>query len=739
MANGAEAWKKEIKSKNFDREKKMGRQYVKQKKLGAGAFGEGWLCQDRLHKRMAVVKIAHGSIASEKEEYNAKKEVAIMEAMDHPNVVKFYEAWVEVNKDGDERLHISMEYCDAGDIGSMLKTRLKENESNQRILAIISKKVHLQVQPLLRDLTPDSMLNDPDLFHQVHNKVTLIAEKVYADVLEKEGRLYTWSLAELESWLVQLLWGLWYIHKMRVVHRDIKPDNVFLAGGGKIIKIGDFGISGLQAHTNALMQTRAGTPLYMAPEMWEGHGSYTDRCDVYALGMMFYELCSLVRAYDARLPFSERWGGAFASQHLRFLKRQITSPSVRPLAVPQQQIECTFFEVVKTMLRKDPKVRPTAGQVLRSVRIQVVARRVIDILSDGTSDDPLIKNSDLRHKNVHNPTNNHFTMHHTARFQCSSRDSEVLMMTCSSRLSIRTDATFKKEPVGYLTFGDIVEVYERCKDKEGTRWIRTQAGWCITAHEGTPLFERCAEDLLCRDDEGVTMLGAYENVVKDVQSMLKDALRVKLDKQRLHPGAAADEAPSSASPSKRGGDAASKVSERPRRTKSPVRAPTRVETTPTRRASNSPVVKRLSQSPAPAAREREGEHREKDRGHRHHRASPAPPTVRQRSPVRAPSTPTQRVSSIPRRSASPVVRRQEARDKELRNVWKAKVIDAMGKEAAKAVFQEYFKVYGNCVRKGMKSGSTCTELKKFEAELEKRMANDAYLVGYLRECAKLHY
>lgn len=108
---------------------------------------------------------------------------------------------------------------------------------------------------------------------------------------------------------------------MRLLHRDLKPHNVFLKGEvivGKIepsqIKLGDFGISKMLGATQALAQTQcggrvvwsqpssrskptwllrsAGTPLYMAPEMCRGE-SYDKRADVWALGCILYELMLL--------------------------------------------------------------------------------------------------------------------------------------------------------------------------------------------------------------------------------------------------------------------------------------------------------------------------------------------------------------------------------------------------------------------------------------------------------------
>eukprot|EP01059_Diplonema_ambulator_P015655 TRINITY_DN26831_c0_g1_i1.p1 TRINITY_DN26831_c0_g1~~TRINITY_DN26831_c0_g1_i1.p1 ORF type:complete len:735 (+),score=272.59 TRINITY_DN26831_c0_g1_i1:109-2205(+) len=697
----------------------MGRVYVKQKKLGQGTFGEGWLCADRINKRMVVVKISCNVILSDKEEYCAKKEVCIMQSMDHPNVVKFYEAWMEKTTVG-ERLHIAMEYCDSGDIGSLLKNKLND-ERNMRILSTIANQARRHCDTLIKGHFVDDLISDKDLFTSVHTKATHIAERIYSDTVEREGRINSWSLAELESWLVQLLWGIWYIHKKKVVHRDIKPDNVFLSGGGKIIKIGDFGVSGLQAHTNAHLSTRAGTPLYMAPEMWDG-GSYTDRVDVFALGIMFYELSGLVRAYEATLPMAEKWGGAWSARSVKFLKRQIMSSSIRPMHLPQKQIESSFFEIIKTMIRKDPKLRPTAGQVLRSIRMQVVARRVLETFKGAGLDrggDPLVNNTDQRHDNIYNPANNQYTLHDTARFQCSHKDAEVLMVTCKSiRISIRESPSFADKTIGYLTNGDILEVVERVEN-EGAMWVKFQHGYCIENHEGKALMVACPEDLLCRDDEGIAALGPYEAVVKDVQNLLKDAL-----KERMRSKGAEERKPSKrtgspvvvkreCSPVRR---AVSPVVQRqpvslPK--KVPADAPPRNGSPVKRRSSNSPAVKRASTP----TRKRTGS-----------------PVLRAHTPVKSPVV-------KPARTPSPV-RKQALRDdpKTATKKIKEKVVAKLGKAEAKKLFQEYFTCYENCIRKGkMKAGGMCQSLQNYELALHLKLGNEAHLVKEIRECAELQF
>ena len=89
------------------------------------------------------------------------------------------------------------------------------------------------------------------------------------------------------------------VHKSKIVHRDLKPENIMLIGVSTDllqVKVLDFGIAKLSTVTSARtqIQTRTGvffgTPTYMAPEQCGGEGEICDRTDVYAAGVVLYEL-----------------------------------------------------------------------------------------------------------------------------------------------------------------------------------------------------------------------------------------------------------------------------------------------------------------------------------------------------------------------------------------------------------------------------------------------------------------
>lgn len=97
----------------------------------------------------------------------------------------------------------------------------------------------------------------------------------------------------------QICAGIAAAHDQGVLHRDLKPANVMLDGRGQV-KITDFGLAGLE-RTIEGAEARAGTPAYMAPEQWAGD-EVTVRTDVYALGLVLYELFTGQPVFAARTP-----------------------------------------------------------------------------------------------------------------------------------------------------------------------------------------------------------------------------------------------------------------------------------------------------------------------------------------------------------------------------------------------------------------------------------------------------
>jgi eukaryotic-like serine/threonine-protein kinase len=130
----------------------------------------------------------------------------------------------------------------------------------------------------------------------------LLAGQALQSMLDRQGRL---PVEQAVDFSLQILAGLEAAHAAGVVHRDLKPDNVFVtpSGGGPLLKLIDFGIAKLRASSEFTKGlTRAGvvmgTPEYMAPEQLVSAQTTDHRADIYSLGVILFEMLAGCRPAD---------------------------------------------------------------------------------------------------------------------------------------------------------------------------------------------------------------------------------------------------------------------------------------------------------------------------------------------------------------------------------------------------------------------------------------------------------
>ncbi|KAJ2918558.1 hypothetical protein MD484_g1902, partial [Candolleomyces efflorescens] len=87
----------------------------------------------------------------------------------------------------------------------------------------------------------------------------------------------------------EVLVGLAYLHKVPVIHRDMKAANILVTATGKVM-IADFGVSALLTTVSSKRNTLTGTPYWMAPEVIQGVNAYDTKADIWSLGIMIYEM-----------------------------------------------------------------------------------------------------------------------------------------------------------------------------------------------------------------------------------------------------------------------------------------------------------------------------------------------------------------------------------------------------------------------------------------------------------------
>jgi eukaryotic-like serine/threonine-protein kinase len=146
----------------------------------------------------------------------------------------------------------------------------------------------------------------------------------------------------------QMLTGLGEAHRLGIVHRDVKPQNVMLVdvNGLEVVKLFDFGIASNDRAALKLTApgTAFGTPEYIAPE--QAMGQKVDaRADVYGVGVVLFEMAT------GRLPFQ-------SEDDLGYLRAHIKQPPPAPSAVAADaQLSRAFDAIVLKAMQKEPEAR----------------------------------------------------------------------------------------------------------------------------------------------------------------------------------------------------------------------------------------------------------------------------------------------------------------------------------------------------------------------------------------------
>ena len=199
--------------------------------------------------------------------------------------------------------------------------------------------------------------NDEDNYFNI---VTTFCEggDIYNKIQNQKGEYF--NEEQILNWFVQILLGLDYIHKNNIIHRDIKPQNIFIKKK-HIICIGDFGIAKIinQIQTQT-MTSIIGTPLYMSPESFNEPNSKYFESDIWSTGCCLYEICNLKHAFGA-----DRWELVF---------NKVRTGKHQPV---NKKYSSELRDIIDSMLNVKPINRPTIPKLLKSAFIRPKAANYI--------------------------------------------------------------------------------------------------------------------------------------------------------------------------------------------------------------------------------------------------------------------------------------------------------------------------------------------------------------------------
>ncbi|KAL6631210.1 kinase-like protein [Neocallimastix californiae] len=216
--------------------------------IGSGSFGMIRKIKRKKDNKILVRKEIDFRKMNEKERKQLVTEVNILRDLRHPNIVKYYERIIDKK---NYLIYIIMEYCEGGDLSALIQKCRKEK------IFIPERFIWLVFTQLVLAL------------HECH----------YGTKTDGSPR-------------------------PAILHRDLKPDNVFLSNNVinsyTHVKLGDFGLATIINNPETdFVQTYVGTPYYMSPELINEQ-AYNSKSDIWSLGCLIYELCMLEPPFQAR-------------------------------------------------------------------------------------------------------------------------------------------------------------------------------------------------------------------------------------------------------------------------------------------------------------------------------------------------------------------------------------------------------------------------------------------------------
>ncbi|XP_054058152.1 serine/threonine-protein kinase Nek1 isoform X5 [Rissa tridactyla] len=264
--------------------------------------------------------------------------------------------------------YIKVRKIGEGSFGKAILVKAKENGQQYVIKEInISKMSNKEREESRREVAVLANMKHPNIV-------------LYRESFEENGCLYIvmdyceggdlfkkinaqkgilFSEDQILDWFVQICLALKHIHDRKILHRDIKSQNIFLTKDGTI-QLGDFGIARVLNSTAELARTCIGTPYYLSPEICQNK-PYNNKSDIWALGCVLYEMCTLKHAFEAG--------------NMKNLVLKIISGPFPPVSV---HYSYDLRNLLSQLFKRNPRNRPSINSILEK---NFIAKRVEKFLT----------------------------------------------------------------------------------------------------------------------------------------------------------------------------------------------------------------------------------------------------------------------------------------------------------------------------------------------------------------------
>lgn len=347
--------------------------------LGRGGFGDVFKARNKLDRCVYAIKRILLNPSNKMLNRKIIREVKLLSRLNHENVVRYYNSWIEVTTqeegaDTDVTSGISIESTkgsldccfpmqgadESSSSENMFGFAFRHSSSSDNVVfeGSVAVEAELSEEPKAANQARHFQFMFIQMeFCEKSTLRTAIDNSLHRD----PSRM--WRLFR------EIIEGLAHIHQQGMIHRDLKPVNIFLDSCDHV-KIGDFGLATtallsraevVEAHettdqvTPGSLTGRVGTALYTAPELFTlpttGRIVYSQKVDLYSLGIILFEMC-----YPPPATTMER---VRILANLRLPSITLPSQAVEQLTVQQ-------VDLIRWLLQHDPTQRPSSQELLTS-------------------------------------------------------------------------------------------------------------------------------------------------------------------------------------------------------------------------------------------------------------------------------------------------------------------------------------------------------------------------------------
>ena len=366
--------------------------------LGKGGFGEVFKVKNSLDSQVYAIKRIKLDQKNKQLTRKLRKEVELLSRLNHENVVRYYNSWIEACPADEEDESTALDSdCEE----SALSVTTMDKSMGYHHQSTSESDLFASFLPFgEKDSDDDDIIfehssghqadeSDEDFDEYSDSSSAETADQVdahskFSELDKKPLRILQYLYIQMEfcdnqtlrsaidnnlhqdtkrMWKMfrEIIEGLHHIHSQGMIHRDLKPVNIFLDSSDQI-KIGDFGLATTNFASQAFDQASSeideksdmtgqiGTAMYVAPEINAGRviSAYNQKVDIYSLGIIFFEMC--------QAPLST------GMERIKVLSALRT----KDIILPSEFADPLQTKIIRWLLHHDPSSRPTSLELLQS-------------------------------------------------------------------------------------------------------------------------------------------------------------------------------------------------------------------------------------------------------------------------------------------------------------------------------------------------------------------------------------